>query len=145
MIYQRKKHWKKEAQGSLTHNFECWAYIYNKHHSLHTYTVQYIHSCIALPWKPSSILCLAGQFGIFLVSLPAGKSSVWRKIKKSSIWKNRMKTEASGVQIQWLSAGWDLTTLFLEVYCKTWSIYSLQEQPVNAIHNFTLLLSSAIA
>lgn len=40
----------------------------NKHSSL--------HKSFALLWKPSSILCLGGQFGIFLVNLPAGKSSV---------------------------------------------------------------------
>lgn len=72
MIYQRKKHCKKEAQRSSTHNFECLS-LYSPGT---VNIVLYIQLCIALPWKPSSILCLGGQFGIFLVSPPRGKSSV---------------------------------------------------------------------
>lgn len=82
---------------------------------------------------------------VFLVTLQLGKNSARGEVKKSCMWMNRMKMVAGGVPIQWLSPGRELTTLFLEVSCKTWNTHRLHEWSVNAIENFTHPLYPAIA
>jgi len=69
MIYQRKSTEKKKLKvfPAIILNVELIPTIN---------IILSVEFCIALPWKPLSILHLSAQFGIFHVSLPAGKSSV---------------------------------------------------------------------